>query len=242
MDSAGREAVMGDYLILKLQGVMQCWGEHTFEGLRPSADFPTRSGLLGLLGACLGIHRQDKQTQQALADSIRYAVRRDRGKPVWQSPEKGVVWRNLPVVKLTDYHTVKDARESYRGLKSHDTIQTWREYLLDAAFTVAIWNTEGALVSLDQMEEAVKHPRFTPFLGRRSCPLGRPLFEARLTATNPLEALRAIAPHEGIVYSEADDEGTRRIRMRDVPLVDRPRQFTTRMVTIHGQEVDDVSQ
>ena len=29
-------------------------------------------------------------------------------------------------------------REDYRGFESHETIQTWREYLCDASFTVAL--------------------------------------------------------------------------------------------------------
>lgn len=88
---------MRDHLILKLQGVMQAWGEHTFEGLRPSTNFPTRSALAGLLAACLGIDRNDRKQQQALADSFLYAVRQDETR--WS------------VIKMTDYHTVKDARE-----------------------------------------------------------------------------------------------------------------------------------
>lgn len=46
---------MRSYLILRLAGPMQAWGQPTFEGTRPTGRFPTRSGLLGLLGACLGI-------------------------------------------------------------------------------------------------------------------------------------------------------------------------------------------
>ncbi|MDD3620337.1 MAG: type I-E CRISPR-associated protein Cas5/CasD, partial [Desulfobulbaceae bacterium] len=65
---------MTDFLILKLQGPMQAWGEHTFEGKRPSGNFPTRSALLGLLGACLGIRRNNRERLQQLADSVCFAV------------------------------------------------------------------------------------------------------------------------------------------------------------------------
>lgn len=41
---------MRSYLILRLAGPMQAWGQPTFEGTRPTGRFPTRSGLLGLLG------------------------------------------------------------------------------------------------------------------------------------------------------------------------------------------------
>lgn len=52
-----------------------CWanaslGQPTFEGTRPTGRFPTRSGLLGLLGACLGIQRDDTSSLQALSESV----------------------------------------------------------------------------------------------------------------------------------------------------------------------------
>lgn len=218
---------MRDHLILKLHGVMQSWGEHTFEGLRPSANVPTRSALLGLLAACLGIDRSDRFKQQALADSVLFAVRSDE------------VGRN--VIKMTDYHTVKDAREDYAGLKSHETIITQREYLLDAAFTVAIWNAEGATYLLDQLQEAVSRPHYTPFLGRRSCPINRPLFETRLQAINSDEALKKVDPATGIIYSEEElpdvaGRNKHRHRVRDVPLPNQPRQFASRMVFVYGKD------
>jgi CRISPR system Cascade subunit CasD len=222
---------MGDYLILKLHGPMQAWGEHTFEGLRPSANFPTRSGVLGLLGACLGICRNDRERLQALADSVGMAVRVDKRSVI----RKNGTARPLRMVKMTDYHTVKDAREDYTGLKSHETIQTWREYLYDAEFTVALWCRLNASVYLDDLENAVKNPLFTPYLGRRSCPLGRPLFHARVSALNELESLKAVAPHGGTVYSEEKAE-VRMKRVRDVPLIQQPRQFAGRNLYVHGGE------
>ncbi|RJR20372.1 MAG: type I-E CRISPR-associated protein Cas5/CasD [Nitrospiraceae bacterium] len=211
---------MKDFLIIKLHGPMQAWGEHTFEGLRPSANFPTRSGILGLLGACLGIRRNEPERLQQLADSVGIAVRVDE--------------RDFRVVKITDYHTVRDARADYIGKGKHETILTWREYLLDAHFSIAVWNHPGAAITLDALEAAVKRPCFTPYLGRRSCPLTRPLFESRLKAVDSQEALKNIAPHRGTIYSEEGDETVRRFRMRDVPLVRQPRQFAARNLYVYG--------
>ncbi len=222
---------MKNFLILKLHGPMQAWGEHTFEGLRPSANFPTRSGLLGLLGACLGFARNDRERLQALADSVGMAVRVDKR----QITNKEGTTRQLRMVKMTDYHTVKDARENYAGLKSHETIQTWREYLYDAEFTVALWCQPNALISLDVLEKAIKKPLFTPYLGRRSCPIGRPLFHACLPASNELEALKMVVPHGGTIYSE-EKADVRMKRVRDVPLIHQPRQFAGRNLYVHGGE------
>jgi len=137
------------------------------------------------------------------------------------------------MVKMTDYHTVKDAREDYAGLKKHETIQTWREYLYDAEFTVALWNRPDAALNLEELEKAVKRPCFTPYLGRRSCPLSRPLFQARVESLDVLEALKGVSPYGGTVYSE-EIIGDRMKRVRDVPLIHQPRQFAGRNIYVHG--------
>ncbi len=202
---------MREHLILKLQGPMQAWGRESFEGLRPSELFPGRSTLLGLLGACLGVERTDQDRQQTLAGSVSFAVRVDK---------QGQ--------KMTGYHTVKNAREDYRGLKSHDTIQTWREYWQDACYTVAVWNNAEAVVVLSEIAQAVKQPIYTPVLGRRSCPLARPLFETVLFAESALSALVQIGSNQGAIYSEEDSAGAILMKKRDVPIIHQPRQFASR--------------
>jgi CRISPR system Cascade subunit CasD len=207
---------------------MQAWGEHTFEGVRPSANFPTRSGLLGLLGACLGIKRNDRAKLQQLADSVGIAVRVD---PRCMTRKDGAFCA-LQMVKMTDYHTVQDARAEYMGLKKHETIQTWREYLYDAEFTVALWSQPGSVLSLDDLDMATKRPHFTPYLGRRNCPISRPLFLARVESKDVLEALKDIPPLGGTIYSEEKIED-RMKRVRDVPLIHQPRQFAERNLYVH---------
>ncbi len=219
---------MSEYLILKLQGPMQAWGEHTFEGKRPSGNFPTRSALLGLLGACLGISRNNKERLQQLADSVLFAVLKEER----FIQKRGGRKISLPVIKVTDYHTVQNARKNYFGLKDHKTIETWREYLFDASYTVAVWNAQGAVIKINALETAVKAPIFTPYLGRRSCPLARPLFVARVAAEDAHAAIHQLEPNGGTIYSE--EEGpVRTIRLRDVPLIQQPRQFSTRNVYVY---------
>lgn len=217
---------MRDYLILKLQGPLQAWGRESFEGLRPSELFPGRSALLGLLGACLGIERIDREGLQALASSVSFAVRVDH---------QGQ--------KMTDYHTVKNAREDYRGLKSHDTIQTWREYWQDAFYTVAVWSNDDASISLDSIEQALKMPSFTPVLGRRSCPLARPLFDVRVSAVSAMAALASNGETGGTVYSEEFSDKAIPIKKRDVPIIHQPRQFASRILYMsNGQGCEHVSE
>lgn len=144
---------------------------------------------------------------------------------------------------MTDYHTVKNAREDYRGLKSHDTIQTWREYWQDAFYTVAVWNNDDASISLDCIEQALKRPLFTPVLGRRSCPLARPLFEARVSADSAMAALASSGETGGTVYSEEFSDKAIQIKKRDVPIIHQPRQFASRTLYMsNGQGEQHVSE
>lgn len=218
---------MPTFLILRLDGPMQAWGTHTFEDFRPSNLFPTRSGLLGLLGACLGVDRDDLTRQVQLAASVEFSVRIDqrRARPGQDEP---VAKRN---VKMPDFHTVMDARK-VDGKANKNPIVSYREYLFDAAFTVAVGSKPVAPVSLAQIAAALRRPLYTPSLGRRSCPLARPLLEGEIEAENALAALANIAPADGLVYSESQ-QSDQPLRLRDVPMHGRKRQFGTRLVYLH---------
>ena len=57
-------------------------------------------------------------------------------------------------------------------------------------------------MTLDELEAAVKKPRYTPFLGRRACPLTRPLWETRVQADAFETALEQVEPRQGgMIYT-----------------------------------------
>lgn len=221
---------MPTFLIMRLDGPMQAWGTHTFEDFRPSNLFPTRSGLLGLLGACLGLERHDHAGLARLSASAEFAVRVDREalRPSTNSPVP------KKAIKLPDYHTVREARRVNRPPKQGETIQSWREYLFDAAFTVAVGSKPDAPISLAELAEALRRPLYTPSLGRRSCPPARPLLEGLYEAENTLAALAQATPAGGLIYSESDISG-QPIRLRDVPMHGHTRQFGTRLIYLHKE-------
>lgn len=222
---------MPRYLILRLDGPMQAWGTHTFEDFRPSNLFPTRSGLLGLLGACLGIDRRDHTGMEQLAMSIEFTVRVDRA--VLRPDEE----KSIPkaAVKLSDYHTVLAARK-VDGSVNKNPVESRREYLFDASFTVAIGAKPGATVALKTIAQALRRPCYTPVLGRRSCPISRPLLEGDVIEANDAKAALATAlPIGGLIYAEGDLRSGQPMTMRDVPMHGRNRQFGTRQVYIHKE-------
>lgn len=144
-------------LILRLEGALQSWGERSHWDHRDTANFPTKSGVVGLLGCALGLERGDARLA-GLANALALAVRADR---------YGTV--------MTDYHTVQSRCGKFlntQGKPRGDTIITPREYLEDACFTAFLSGPEDVLRAC---AGALRHPVWTPCLGRRSCPPARPL-------------------------------------------------------------------
>lgn len=219
---------MSDFLMLRLRGVMQAWGGHTYEDYRPSHNFPTRSGIEGLLAACLGLEREDHAAQSTLAESFVFAVRADEIlAPGMEQP--------LTMRKTTDFHTVMEARK-VDGKANKNPVISRREYLCDRQFTMALQFKADAAFSLEQVAEAVRRPYYTPFLGRRSCVLSAPLFLAVHSAADLRGALDATEPGRGVIYS-ADLPSDNRIDIRDRRDFSAKRRFAKRTLYIHGEDV-----
>lgn len=218
---------MPSFLILRLEGPMQAWGTHTFEDFRPSNLYPTRSGLLGLLGACLGLERGDLAGQANLAASVELTVRVDSqlARPGTDKPVA------KPGIKLPDFHTVMDARKVDGSVNKFPVVSR-REYLFDAAFTVVVGSRPEASVSLEQIAKALRRPCYTPTLGRRSCPPTRPLLEGQVDAASARDALAQYEPSNGLIYCETE-KSDQPMRVRDVPMHGDKRQFVTRLVYLH---------
>ncbi len=217
------------YLVLKLQGVMQAWGGHTMEDLRHTEMMPTRSGMVGLLAACLGIDRHDHQQLDALAQSLTIVIRADKRS-------------GMPVKRITDFHTVMDARK-VDGKRNKYPVVSRREYLCDAVFTVLLEVQDKAIFTRHDLAKAVQKPVYMPFLGRRSCPITRPLYEAELQAEDIHNAFSLLDAIGGTLYSDhpvtTDDLI---IHRRDVPLYARKRQFATRQLYMHPFNVEKTTE
>lgn len=225
---------MPRFLILRLDGPMQAWGTHTYEDFRPSNNFPTRSGLLGLIGACLGLNRKSRQALERLSQSLEFTVRVDR--QITRLGEENPLDKNI--LKLRDFHTVSDARK-VDGSANKYPIVSQREYLYDAVFTVAAMEKPNAEYSLSRIIEALRRPLYTPVLGRRSCPLAQPLLESGevVEAENAKAALDPIPPGRGLIYAEDETMiNTRPLPIRDVPIYSHHRQFGTRRIYVYAPD------
>lgn len=160
-------------VLIRLDAPIQSWGVESVFEQRDTAAMPTKSGVIGLVAACLGRGRTEPIDDLAAAG---FAVRCDQ-----------------PGVPGTDYQTIgADGVYSADGKVLPQSKISRRRYLQDAVFSCAI-GCPGELAG--QIAHALRHPVYTPYLGRKSCPPAAPLFIAT-TEDEPRQALMLL-PFQG---------------------------------------------
>lgn len=134
-------------LLLRLAGPMQAWGTISRFDDRDTGKEPSKSGVVGLLAAALGIDREN-WAELAPLTRLRMGVRHDR--------------RGLP---RRDYQTAQQVI-SADGTKLHDTAVSTRHYLADAVFLVGLSGDDRALLA--RCHAALADPVWPLALGRKS--------------------------------------------------------------------------
>jgi len=187
------------FLVFQLQAPLASWGEPAVGEYRGSHGYPGESALIGLLGAALGVRREDEAAHAALRQGYGFAV--------------GVQTTGK---LLRDYHTAQvPGRTSLKG-RPHgnrrdelripkdelNTILSTRDYRQDAACLVAIQPAKEAPHPLEVLADALRKPRFVLYLGRKSCPPAAPLFPLVINAQSALEAINVYRERLGQVSNE----------------------------------------
>jgi len=172
------------WLLFELVGPMASFGGVAPGTVRDTDLLPSRSALLGLLAAACGIERDDVQGQRVLGEGLLLAARVNADAPL-----------------LRDYHTAQAPEQA--ALKGHpcrtrrdelairkdrlSTVLSDRYYHAGYAATVGV--ACGDAARLEPLEQALRRPRFTLYLGRKSCPLAWPLDPHRFEAGTWTQAL-----------------------------------------------------
>lgn len=194
-------------LLLRLAGPMQSWGTTSRFDQRDTGKEPSKSGIIGLLAAALGIDRGNWIDLEPLTQQT-MGVRHDR-----------------PGVLKRDYQTAQNIISADRS-KVHETAVTTRDYLADAVFLVGLEGPDRAL--LERAHAALQNPVWPLALGRKSyVPSESVWLKGGVVDESMLEALAAwpwlgtprrseSAPERLLVSMESQD-GSGALRM-DQPL------------------------
>lgn len=135
-------------LLLRLAGPMQSWGTTSRFDQRDTGKEPSKSGVIGLIAAALGIDRELWNDDLKALAGLVMGVRHDR-----------------PGVLKRDYQTAQNIISADRS-KIHETAVTTRDYLADAVFLVGLAGADRSL--LERAHTALRNPVWPLALGRKS--------------------------------------------------------------------------
>jgi CRISPR system Cascade subunit CasD len=182
---------------------MQSWGISSRFDQRDTGKEPSKSGVVGLLAAALGIDRENWVELEPLT-GLSMGIRHD-----------------CPGVPKRDYQTAQNIISADHS-KIHETAVTTRDYLADAAFLVGLETQDPALLA--KVHEALRNPVWPLALGRKSYVPSEPVGIPDGLQDKPLRDtlvswpwLGVGDPPENLLYSWESTDGTGSMRM-DQPL------------------------
>jgi len=148
-------------VFLRLEGLLQSWGDTSKFVVRRTMEAPTKSGVLGLICCAMGLSREAARPKLPELNKLVMGVRMDR-----------------PGTRWWDYQTVGAGiglMTAAGGIKTdaQGTLVTRREYLTDASFLVVL---HGEPTLIENVAKALQIPKWPIYLGRKSCPPSIPIF------------------------------------------------------------------
>lgn len=159
-------------LAFYIDAPLQSWGSASKFQYRETNRFPTKSAIVGLIAAALGVNKHGEEEATALAPIIDLKLTVVRLEKKAKSSSR-----------FTDFHTVGggyDKKKLWEKMSipakangaSPNTVLTYRSYLTDACFVALL---EGDSVILTQVKTALENPRWGIWFGRKTCIPASPL-------------------------------------------------------------------
>lgn len=232
---------MTEWLVFQLYGPLASWGDIAIGEYRPSCDRPTRSAVIGLIAAALGVRYDQQDELDAITRGYRIAYRMD---------DEGMVMRDYHTTHVPASGTGRNRHifatrrdELMAPEKDISTVLSSRDYRCDASVTVFVTATENPPYLLRDLIEVLKNPVFVLYLGRKSCPLALPLNPRIINADSladacaqippPLFSLKKHLPSQvRIFWEEGINAGLSELHAvirRDEPMSRKRRQFANRV-------------
>lgn len=118
-------------LLLRLAAPLQSWGANSKFEIRTTEKMPTKSGVVGMLAAALGLGRD---ADLSALNALKFGVRADRKRE-----------------DITDFHMAHSEKSSY---------VTYRHYLSDAVFLAGLEGEESFLRELETALQNPRFPLF----------------------------------------------------------------------------------
>lgn len=214
------------YLAFVLAGPMQSWGCASRFDRRTTGLHPSKSGVIGMICAALGLAKGSPEERELLPllGGIRMT---------------SVAMPRHGVLRLEDYHTVLETRRA-SGKPNEDAVISRRQYLLDARFVVILG---GDRTLLQRVSRALADPKWGVWLGRKSCvpsePINPRLFDTEGDAQREVLGGRPIDGFSTVAEVGRFEDGTDSVADQPVSFGDgrtsgpEGRRFVVRRITLH---------
>ena len=220
------------WLALYLDAPLQSWGYQSRFDRRTTLAYPTRSGVLGMICAAMGIDRQDDQKLTAFNDvKMEVLIFKAQGR-LTDFHTVGGGWDK----KLNPQCVVKKASNGIGNKHTGTTVVTRREYIQNGRFGILM---KGNKELLQSIKEALVNPRWGIWLGRKSCIPAHPIFQG-LFATRDQVVERLVCVVQQFVpdavvlgtvkESESFEDGSD--SLMDIPISFASREFAPRRVVV----------
>lgn len=180
-----------------LDAPMQSWGASSRYTFRETCSFPTKSAIVGLLSAAIGIDKNKLREERSIAplSNLRMTA---------VKLEKTDSEKHIRTTRLNDFHTVgggydykasaweKSSVPKKASGAPFGTVITRRAYLTDSTFSILL---EGEPPTLEVVHRGLLDPVWGVWLGRKHCipatPMSPTLAETPQAA---LDSLLAFLP------------------------------------------------
>lgn len=212
-------------LLLRLVGPMQSWGTTSRFDQRDTAKEPSKSGVVGILAAALGIDRGNWTDLEPLTH-LTMGVRHDR---------PGIPMRDYQTAGCAEGDTIIKAD----GNPSKEGVVSRRFYIADAAFLVGLECDEHSF--LKRILAALDDPVWPLALGRKSYVPSEPIWMENGVQNAPLHDVLARWPWiakqrqweelpDKLLVSHESDDGSGVLKMDQLLSSFAERRFGARFV------------
>jgi CRISPR system Cascade subunit CasD len=228
------------YLLLWLEGPLQAWGHDSKFGVRDTLNFPTRSGVLGLLCCARGAGGPEvdwlEQMNASNMEVRAYARIDSKGQALLREPalcdfqmvgsgyDDNDPWQSLLIPKTAE------GKKAVGG----GTKMTYRYYLQDSVFAVvlAVLDKKSELLA-----EALQNPVWDLYLGRKNCVPTELIYQGLFDdSASAWEQASLLAKSKQRIHSYSVVEGEHDgevITLNDVPIqFGESKRYRDRRVTL----------